>query len=347
MTQKLTIDEEEIEEEFTDIYMAHIFEPVWMGEPAPEGSDVVLLSIDGKIKADLDWAKERQAAIDYIDQGRRILWKIDLGLFDQMDGPLSNQTQFLTLCLSLEHFRETLWKEFRQQSTGLCLYRGDADFSQNYPWDEEQKNNLQQWLKNLGDSAPDQDLVRLFCRDVAGEYLDLLAARLPDTIPLFVFLDATSVNDPLTAAQLITKERYPRFHIGVKGLACPGLGGEVTWTGAPLQQEIKLGVCLPYMSYCRPEANRKLKETMLALKGKIPFRVIPAFELNVGWEGLDTLIVDSGSVDSQLRRKLMGFCAAGGAVLCLGPPIGLSNEADFQIGKISIQYDKVDSKGDS
>lgn len=309
---------EEEEEEIVQTLPTSIFVATNTGT-IPAGFDAVRVGLDGTLKADLSWTKERILAQEYIEKGLNIFWDIDLGLFDKLDQPLSSKSQFLSLTLSLEHFRDTLWKDYRQQTAGLCLYRGNLDFSSGYTWDEEQESNLKQWSSDTCTSdSIDKDLLRLFCRDSCGEYLDLLSQTLPDTIPMFLMFDASSIVDPYLCAQLLTKERYPRFNIGVKGISSNQiLGGDMVWEGDRMHgislERPKLGVCLQDMS-CKPSDTMKKIFDDLRTKA-LPFRVIPSCYLTAEWDGLDDLIVESQSIDKQLYRKLQGFAAAGGKVV--------------------------------
>ena len=48
--------------------------------------------------------------------------------------------------------------------------------------------------------------------------------------------------------------------------------------------------------------------------------------LTESWEGVDRLYVLSEATTSQGKRKLLGFCAAGGTVIVEGESLGLPNE---------------------
>ena len=137
---------EDDEDLFPDAVPAIIFDTRTLNEKVPPGFNAVRIPLDATLRSDLLWKQERQAAEKYIQQGLRIFWDIHFGLFNL---PIANQPQFLSLSLALEHFRDTLWKEFRQQTVGLCLYRGSANFSLGFVWNEEQLNNLREWLKNV------------------------------------------------------------------------------------------------------------------------------------------------------------------------------------------------------
>lgn len=364
-------DREPVEEAEEAIvpFPATIFDAAFNGEPVPAGFDTVRIPIDGKLTADLSWKKEREAAVAYVAQGLRIFWEIDLGLPHSMHHALSNRTQFLALTLSLEHFCKTLGKEFRKESVGLCLFRGSLDFSHDYPWDEEQTANFQEWIHEcypsidafakdtsldisdfksitsdfLKETEVGKTLLQYFCRDAVSEYLDLLAAGVPDYIPLFLLLDATEISDAFVQAQLLNKEGFSRFHLGVKDRSTGNLGGEIGWESHPMKsgmisrvikdcikiERAKLAFCLP--SRLRPFLTEALRTALALLqKSEKPFRVIPEGELAVEWDGLDDLIVDTQFVSFQFKRKLQGFCAAGGRIVSIGALLGLAEEISFE-----------------
>lgn len=344
---------EEDLEEIEPFRPAIIFDALSIDEPIPDGFDAVKIAIDGRVAADLTWKQAHEVAENHIKQGLRIFWEIDLGLFQQLNRSLDNKSQFLSLSLSLEHFRDTLWKEFKQHSIGICLYRGHADFSRQFRWDESQRANLQGWLsdhfdielfrnetgidarsfqdlseKSLMNSPAGQYLISLFCRDTVAEYLALLASSLPDNIPCFALLDASNSADPYHTAQLLTKERFPNVCLGVKGN--DALGGELGWDNLPLRAgilarqlpsissstNIRVGVCLPSMERCLPSDRDKLGEAMAMLEARqIHFRVIPEALLTTEWDGLDYLVIQPDAISAQGRRKLQGFCAAGGVII--------------------------------
>lgn len=364
---------EEDESELAIAFPVNIFDAAYCGEPVPAGFDTVRVVLDGTIKADLSWKKEREAASAYSAQGLRIFWEIDLGLPACLQKALGNRTQFLGLTLSLEHFCNSLWKEFRKETVGLCLYRGPVDFSLNYPWDEEQVLNLQEWISHLYASAEvfaeetgieassfasldvervvqsgvGNDLLKCFCRDAVGEYLSLLALRVPDSLPLFLLFDASGVQDPMLTAKLLSKERYPRFHVVHKSfdMATQVLGGEIAWNGTSMEkgmisrdggglvgvERATLGFCLPRMTLSRPSSTALLGSALeVLIARKMPFRVIPEVNLAAEWNGLDFLVVDTQHVEIQFKRRLQGFCAAGGTVVYIGVPLGLAQEVGLE-----------------
>lgn len=380
MTKRLTTinhdhhhESEEIEEEILVALPANIFEASFLGEIVPQGFDSVLISLDGTVKADLSWRKEQEAAKNYVNQGFRIFWKIDLGLSRGLDQALGNRTQFLALTLSLEHFCKTLWKEFRKETVGLNLYDGSLDFSAKYVWDEEQIANMQEWMEDhfgsidtfiqetaieiksfkeilpakLQQSDLGKELLRFFCRDAMAEYLNLLTGSVPDTLSFFLMLDASEITSDFLLAGLLNKEHFPRFHLVVKRrhpfFREEILGGELAWESEVQEKGMigkvfkessfvkpRLGFCLPSQSLCRPSLALSLSQAFIYLqKQQKSFRIIPEVDLAAEWEGLDCLIIDTQLVNIQFKRKLQGFCAAGGTVVFVGESLHLAEEISF------------------
>jgi hypothetical protein len=328
-----------------------IFEGNWQ-EHVPAGFDAVVISLDGRVQADLDWKKGREQAQIAIEKGYALMWDMQLGLFQGLGQPLTNQTQFLSLTLSLEHFRDTLWKEFKSHTVGLSIFRGSVDFSQGFPWDSHQQQNLKEWLQELSDprlasldfaqlqqEVEGQQLIRLFCRDVAVEYLSLLATRLPDSLSTYLYLDATALNGPLLhEIQLLNPERFDRLLLGLKGHRLPfeAYGWKVPtphgYMGSapaelPSLPSASIGVCVPSMSFYQAHHYEGLEEGLAALqKRALPFKLIAESQLTSQWDGLDYLLYTPSGLSTQGKRKLQGFCAAGGTAVSTGALLGLPYE---------------------
>src|SRR5687767_6853896 len=121
-----------------------------------------IISIDATTKSSLQWQDARKEALNVIAKGNKILWHLELGLFGNLSAPLSNTPQFMALRLALDHFRDTLWEEFKRYSIGATLYQGSPDFSVNYNWDDEQTQNFAEWLKE-SKSEKSVFLEKIFC----------------------------------------------------------------------------------------------------------------------------------------------------------------------------------------
>ncbi len=302
------------------IFIPKIYDLRFGDEPDLSSYNTVLLHLNGKVSADLDWKAEEQAAQNYSDQGLKLLWQLDLGLFNCLKAPLSNQMQFLSLILSLEHFRDTLWKKFKDCTLGVCLYEGSANFAKQIVWDDQLQANFLLWSEKHQFKFEDMqtDLKSLFARDAVAEYLTLMANRMPDAMQFFIQLEVEPLISLAKEAQLLNRERFERFHLMARGGRLP----------MQYNDEAKIGVCLPGCHLIDPKLYQNLEEVFgKLLIEKTLFRIIPEAFLTHEWDGLDYLIVEPAALSSQGKRKLLGFCAAGGTIVTLGEQLlGLPHE---------------------
>jgi len=261
------------------------------------------IKLDGTLKSDLNWSVEQA--------DEPILWELDLGLFDRLVHPISNEMQLRSFGLSIEHF-----VNFEvDKSLGVCLYCGDLDFSLGYPWDEDQEHNFLHWCQENGCDASEPFMKKLYCRDAATEYLNLLANYLPDSITPHLLLDASSIQDPFDCARLLDPERTERFQRAIRGSKV--MTRDLVW-GEELAPpaSANTGVFLPQsVNYQECSASRYRKVLQVLNEKGVSYRLIAEDHLIRDWDGLDVLIIDPGSVSRFGMRKIMGFQAAGGAVV--------------------------------
>lgn len=345
--------EEHLEAESDFLQQVPIVKPrIFEGSLAngiPAGFDAVTIRLDGRMQAELDWKIARKEASLATEQGFGLMWAIDLGLFTGLALPLTNQGQFLSLALSLEHFRDSLWHEFKDNTLGVSLYRGAADFSLGFPWDPQHEQNLKSWLKEscsleaelpeLRQSQEGRQLLRLFCRDVAVEYLSLLAARLPDTLKAHLFLDMSSFTGSCSdELQYLNPERFDRLQLAIRNARLPfeamGWGAPTPcgYSGMnpfqlPEPQENKIGVCVPPMVFNRASHYEGFEEALAYLQRlSISYKFIDENSITAKWDGLDYLLYSPSGLSVQGRRKLQGFCAAGGTAVSTGILMGFPQE---------------------
>ena len=177
-----------------------------------------------------------------------------------------------------------------------------------------------------------QASVSLFCRNAVSEYVHLLANRLPDEMLLCLLLDASAISDPLKESQILSRAAFDRFHLGTRNNKIPHEG--IIWKDNSLEkapfEDTRVGICLPPAEMELISFGSGLKESLQTLLNrKIHFKAIPEETLITEWDGFDWMIVASKTIGSQGKRKLQGFCAAGGTCATIGEPIGLANELDF------------------
>ncbi len=259
------------------------------------------------------------------EQGLKIFWNLDLGLFNQLKSPLSNQMQFLSLILSLEHFRDTLWKKFKDHTVGVCLYKGTANYSQELIWDDQLTQNYLTWdMAFIKDNCEISEtyLKSLFARDAVAEYLTLMANRMPDAMQIFIVLNMDFSLNLMLEAQLTHRERFARFHLIVNNGRLPNTSMR--------DKKVNKGVCLPDYHLIDPKYYRGLDVAVKdLLNRKLSFKVIPEAFLTHEWDGLDYLLVEPQGISAIGMRKLQGFCAAGGTVVTLGNHLNLTHEVHY------------------
>lgn len=333
----------------------------------PMSFNSIKVKLDGKMLADLSWKKEIEQAEAAIKNGYFILWEIDLALFDRLKFPISHQGQYMSLGLSLEHFRDTVWKNFASNSLGLCVYRGPLDFSIHFMWDDQQLISFKIWIEEifknpeyfsketgipcssfesiepvaLAQFIEGKRLVSLFCRDVSLDYLNLLTGRLPDTMARFLMLE-NSCSDVLLETQLLNPELYENYELVIKGsnLHWEGMGWNASSKFGYIAErefyenqinEPRIGVCLPSSTCYLPSQYDGLNEALnIFLANNIPFRIISESRLMTNLDGLDYLVFVPAGLSMQGKRQLQGFNAAGGTPVTLGKKIGLPLEIAFE-----------------
>lgn len=337
-----------------ELFIPKIFEAKKVGDEVPKGFNTVMLPIDGRVTSSMNWKAIHTAAANYVKEGFLILWDLKLGLFHELSFSLTNETQYRSICISVEHFLDSLWNDFHADTLGLVLYKGGIDLT-GLPWDDELDKNLQGWLKDCFNDVKtfnqetgsfissfqevdhtllsssheiSQQLLMLFCRDIAMEYLQILINLFPQGLEAFALFDCQAVDDPLQLAELLNRECYQRIHRVIKNGCLPVEG--LTWgkpgsshgyisqqlLGTAKEKEIKVAICLPPAGLYRPTAYSGLGEALRWMnEEKIPYRIIPETALTAEWEGLDFLFVVPGGVTNAGLRMLKGFCAAGGTVV--------------------------------
>lgn len=258
----------------------------------------IIIVCDARPSSTLDWRPLRAQALNAIASGKKILWFLDFGLFSELQKPLSDAGQFLNFSHAIEHFKEKIWSEFHKFSLGVALYRGDADYSTQFNWDE----SFPEWCQDRKVQKEDPLMKKLFARDVCVEYLIQLSQKILGEITPYVIFDKMP-EDRLLQALLTAPDRYEEI--------------QHYFTSAKFQwktdEEKSVGICMPSFSmvdsvYLTP--YRKILEDFKEEDCKL----IPEDQLIAAWHGLDTLYVHTDAISPSGQRKMQGFIAAGGTV---------------------------------
>lgn len=242
---------------------------------------VAILSLDAHPASPLQWGDIKQQVLKEIASGKTLLWHLDFGLFDKLPKPLENKEQFLTLCLAIDHFKDTVWKEYHRFSKGVLLYKGSSDFA-----------------KKMRENPPG-----LQARNIAANYLNQLSAGIPDEIQPYILFDEAA-DDPLLHILVGDPELY--------GRAIPLYTSGEDYASA---EERALAVLMPPIDEMREDVLRPFQE--LFAKIDAPYKKISEQRLISCWHGLDKVIYSEAALSPHGRRQLNGFIAAGGQAVDL------------------------------
>jgi hypothetical protein len=313
-----------------------VYTPKVHASAIPEGFDAVSIYCNGRTDSALDWREQKSLAKKYVEAGLRIFWEIDLGLFHHLKAPLLDQTQFYSLGLSLKHFRETLWAEFRDQTVGLSLYKGTLAFEDYWIWDQKQVESLQAWLQDifvevsifrketkievsewvelipalLNLNGEGKKLLQMFCRNSVVEYVEMLSDQLPADLAICMIFEEGRGLNPLLQARMLAKDRFERImRVDVSGKIASCIYDE----------NASVGICFPPMNYNIPSQYEGLEDAVKWLEEHgMTFRFVSEPYLTTDWHRLDYLLVVPNGITPLTMRKLKGFCAAGGVVVVIG-----------------------------
>lgn len=337
--------------------------------------NTVKMTLTAKLDSDLSWKKQEKEANEICDKGLNILWNLDLGLFSELPLPLSDTTQYKSLHLALDHFFETVWTQFEPNTVGAVLFKGSIDLRGKWSWDPDQILNLQNEItslfkdenalhnkigipckdlmeitpKELDQTEYGRNILRFICLDSALDYLEILAARFPDSLLPYVLLDAKPISSKFHLAQLLDHEAFDFVQLGLKqapihvahaiGWETSGYPNGFIGTGSYSLKEThadsSVGVVVPQKKVYDPEKLKQYDKALDWLTAKEQLRYISERNLTMDWSGLDTLLVFEGN--EFLNRKLEGFIAAGGTVVGLQQKLGLSQEITYKEFKTQLE----------
>lgn len=283
--------------------------------------DSVLIFLDGGVESSLDFQAQKQQASVAVEEGLSLNFELDLGLFSKLKKPLSNKSQYLSLTLSLKHFKETFFDDFQDAIESVCIYKGNLDFREDLYFDDETVVNYDKWLEDKGLDvnvyAEDNRLKSLFCRDAFFDYLHALTLDFIGSIPFCLNLETKDVNDPLFYALLTHKQIHEPFSLIVDGENI-------------YQNKSNVAICLPSPEKVLKQDYEEMEEVFAYLiENNISYRLIPESMLITEWDLVDYLFVLSKHVKTAGKRMFQGFIAAGGTIVTLGTPLHLNNEISF------------------
>ncbi len=308
-------------------------------------SNCVSISLNCRQTSDLNWKAAKQQAEQAAAGNKKIFWELDLGLFGDLENSLECEVQYKALSLALDHFRATLWKDFHKATFGASLYKGPANYAESFYWNRKSIENFQGWLSDhfadiqelenetgllIGDyknctpelfnaSPKGIFLLEQFCRTACITYLEMLLGSLPDALLPFVCLDTNLLQSPLQFHLATHSEIYERFCLALTHSPIPHYG--LNWDKEGYSQNcsnepLQTAVCIPPANCCKPSQAARLEHAFMQLAANsIAYRTIAENQLTAEWDGVDYLIICPSLITSSGKRKLQGFCAAGGTVV--------------------------------
>lgn len=251
----------------------------------PSFSNTALVTLDASAQSTLNWREREAEAAEWVSKGFYLIWELD---FSISDGNLFDQAHFMTLQLAVDHFNQTIWPKFSEQSIGVLVHRGEI--AAILP--------LLDPLKSLAAGLPDESLlflkietasirnaahyIQLVRQDLLGHFIPLLSGKWAESYPYaFPSLAWGHSHSPLGAFSSEAVHPLP-------------------------EQRISQALCLS------EETEQELLGVIERLKN--PFRVISEKILTQEWDGIDEIFALEKTLSFQGRRKLAGFSAAGGKV---------------------------------
>ncbi len=247
---------------------------------------------------DLQWSSRLELAQKYLGKGYQLLWEIDLGLQDGTFS-LEDEGHFASLKILVDQFSRKM-APFEKGSLGVVFYRGSWDVSPYFPWTDYQ---LSQYAKWEGEKTAYSK--ELFCLESFLHYILLFSPSLPDSFPIYLYLDPSTLPSFYERALFFHKKRFAHFVLNPQ----------------PLCE--KVGILFP--------ENREDATLFETLTGtlKIPYRILYEDFANEQWEGLDYILSLEAKPSEKAKRILQGFCAAGGTAVTLKPQ-GFSQEVSLK-----------------
>jgi hypothetical protein len=273
---------------------------------------VACISLPAGTQASLEWHEELLIAEEYSSQGFGLLWDLQLGLFSQLQSPLSNEMQIKTLQLAIDQFSNNVWNKFEHSTVGVILYRGPIDLTSTFESEPAQQVDFENWLELMGVPSQEQREERPYyshyCLDLAAEYLHRLAAHLPTATQSYIIVEIAPWLSALDEALMLSQERFGQIIPLAVGTKHPSM-----------QLQAPVGICLPPLAETFHPRTKALEQLFQDLQQKnTPYRLIPEESITALWHGLDTLILPSAHISHTTKRKLQGFAAAGGTSIIHG-----------------------------
>lgn len=304
----------------------------------PSLFNAVTIALSASVDQDLSWEKEIQLAQSDNLKDKLIVWELDLKI-DSLTFSYENQMQAESFKLAISYFCKKVFPLFADRTLGVILYRGSPNFLFPHFWTEKRENDFELWEK---EGVTNLFRKEIFAAEVFIDYLKVLLPVLDDLITPILLFDTSSITNKAFLFYLFSKMRFEHFILGFSHFhfSYPALsvdqknqgigyfGKDLTVT--PVNKQFLNGICFPIDEYCTTELLDLIEQTMNQLIIlNIPCRIIYESHLADDWDGLDHILVFSKGLSPMGKRKLLGFCAAGGMSVYIGESLKISQEISF------------------
>lgn len=231
-----------------------------------------LIAVDLTLGSRLDFSKKKE---EITTTKTPFFFELQLGLFDQLPLPLSDEGQWQSLALGVHCFVEALLPIRRSQ--GVILYRGPVDLSLNYPYKEGGKFS---------------------CQETCASFLRDLLSLLPEEIIPYLYFERQGKEEEL---RLLSSDFFSPF----SSIISPPF---------PFEKESPIALFLP-SAHLEEGWKETMGLMHALEDLQIPFKTVSETALTYSWENIEVLVVAPEAVTLQGRRKLEGFAAAEGEIL--------------------------------
>lgn len=330
--------------------------------------NTVVLTVDLTLSSSFDFEDLKIQAKELQEKGVKILFELKFGFF-QKRVKLHVESFLAAFTRAMNIFLEDLYTGFEQDTLGVILYKGNADLTTIFPFNQFHFLNLLEYLEGLHetperlfetknspidsfekmhydmfDVSPfTKHLKNLYFHQFFAEYLHRISAQLPEELLGFVWYDCMRIENQSFLAEILSKKRYCHLNLLLENHRAPiadisdSIAGEgfgflepdKEWDLKP--KSPKIGVVFPNDGSLYQTTHMFFDQVFDELfDHQTSYRLIPEFLVTENWQGLDTLIFMNKSLSLNGKRILQGFSVTGGSLVYLDLPINLDNEISFQ-----------------
>lgn len=317
-----------------------VFQPIVCLGGDETGYNTVAIPVSLLPYGDLNFEEPLIKAKKAQSNGFKIIFDLDLGLFDRLKMHLESDRLFSALTLSLESFQKALLAPFASITLGVIVYKGTADFYQLLKNDYSLIESFALWVSAAYQITSDSktletsDFGRLILTqgyfEMGIRFIEQIREPLNQQLPVFVLLDFQDITDSKTKAFLLNRERLGKVLFAVKNADQYYSG--IQWDGrfqspfaffgtkgpqivAPSQK--KYGILLPAIEKKNLMDYKEIGETIdFFIKEGLAFRMIPESYFVSEWDEVDLLFVPK-ELSQEGLRMVKGYLASQGELIAL------------------------------